>query len=217
MVLEELFDDPEMLPLVVALLDDSDAQVRAELRRNIAWFPSLRDRSALPALRAMLNDGNLEGAYRFTAATAIWRIDKDEQVLRWIVKQLDHANPDVRELAMGSVASLCDDAPELFPQVVAHAKDANRHVRYKALSAMVHFGKKGMPILVDAMKDSDPLMRGWAVAIVEHMGADATTAVPVLETLMTDTDPGVASQARVALQRIDPVRYQHLKAERKIE
>ncbi len=217
MSFDELFDDPEMLPLVVALLDDPDPQVRGICASAIILFPCLRDHSALPALRIMLNDGGLEGAYRVTAAEAIWRIDKDEKTLRWIVKQLDHADSEARSLAMGHVASLCDEAPELFPHVVAQSRDPEASVRCRVMYAMVHFAKKGMPILIDGMRDPDPLVRGSAVAVVEHMGADAKTAVPVVEMLMADADPGVASQARAALQRIDPARYQHLQAERKIE
>ena len=215
--LEELFDHPEMAPLMVALLDDPDQNVRLFSAGEIVVWQSLRDRSALPALHRMMNDAQLDAHDRLVASEAIWRIDRDQAVLRWIVKQLDHSNPRARELAMGPIARLCDDAPELFPLVFAHAKDPSAPIRCRVIDAMVHFGERGRPILIDGLRDVDPQVRGWALTYVEHMEPKAKWAIPIVESLLTDVDPGVASHASVALQRIDPARYRQLKAERKIE
>src|ERR1019366_8300808 len=78
-VAHESFDDAEMVPLIVALLDDADPKVRLGCVNEILYCPKLRDRSALPALGKMLNNDDAEVV--LDAAWAIWLIDLDEKVL----------------------------------------------------------------------------------------------------------------------------------------
>jgi HEAT repeat protein len=205
---DELFDHPEMVPLVVAMLDDPDPGVRSACMVAIIWFPCLRDRSSLPALRKWYFED--EAHLRLVAGHAIYQIEKDKEVLRWFVKLLDHADPEVRALAMGHVASLSADAPELYPHIVAHAKDSDQAVRRRVMEAMIHLGKKGVPTLIDGMNDADAGVRYGAALIAEQLGPDAKDAIAALEACLRDRDPSVPFAARSALRAIDPERYKYL-------
>ena len=181
----------------------------------ISLFPYLRDRSALPALRKSLDEREAE--VFLSAARAIWMIERDEQVLRRIVELLDHADPEVRSLAMKHVAGLAEFTHEVFPHIVAHAKDTDTSVRHSAVGAMVHFGKKGIPVLIDGMSDADRMVRYGAVVIAKVIGPEAIDAIPALENRLADPDSDVAHEALQALRAIDPQRHQRLKVERKTE
>jgi hypothetical protein len=208
----EDFDDPEMVPLLIALLDDPNPPIRVICMDAIIRFRPLQDRSALPVLRKWLqNDNECERFVR--AARAIWQIDRDKEVLARLLVLLDHPDPEIRFLAMRQVSALAANTPEVYPVLIAHARDANPLVRTHVMFAMRHFGQKAVPTLIDGLND-DVKVRHVAIFGVGEIGPDAKAAIPALESLLND--PGVEG-VPIALQKLDPQRFQHLKAERKIE
>ena len=209
MSLDEAFDHPEMLPLIVSLLDDDDLEVRDTCVNAITWFPCLRNRSAAPALRKLLEDHELE--VRVMAMHALWLIEKDEQLLAWLAGIMNHADPEARYVAMRHAVGLSAETPMLFPAIAARVKDPHRGVRSHVMNAMIHFGKKGVPILIAGMSDEDATVRYSAVLIAKEIGADAKDAIPTLEARLQDADTDVVYAATLALRAIDPDRPNPLK------
>ncbi len=206
---QEVFDDAEMLPLLLDMLDDPDNEVRHFALGNLTIFRSLQQETALPALRQQLAAGDLE--CQLLAARAIWSIAKDEAAIGVLLKPLDDADPGVRALAMSHVANLAGEAPQLYPHIVARVKDPNPRVRVPVMYAMTQFGEKGVPVLIDGLNDPSAEVRIAAAIATDNLGPVAKDAAPALEARLTDSDPDIRTVAAAALLRIDRERYQHLK------
>lgn len=58
--------------------------------------------------------------------------------------------------------------------------------------------------LVNQLQDPDPLVRRNAVGALRLNGARAQSAAPALAVLLSDTDPGIRTEARRALARVRP-------------
>lgn len=225
---KELFDDVDMMPLALHLLDDPDAKIRLETLRAFRWYPSLRAESALPALNARLQDA--DGENRIHAAAAIWLSKKDKKVIHVLLRELELEEEQIDGGHLTAAFTLrhsdmCDLAPEILPDLAKHAKHRSQPVRANVMTMMKKFGKKGVPVLVEGLMDADPIVRKFAADALASLGAEAKDAVPALTRLTNDFDgaggePGgrtVSDAAGDALVAIDPQRFQHLKAERKIE
>jgi HEAT repeat protein len=206
--LDHLFDHPEMAPVVVALLDDDDPGVRSVCMAALIEFPSVRDRSALPALRKRHQDDEVQ--LQMMAGIAIYRIEQDAEMLRWFVMLLNHADPQIRVLAMSHLGRLSEYAPEAYPEIVARAKDPDKAMRCNVMNALAYFGEKGVPTLIDGLSDADAGVRYHAVLIAERLGPDARKAMPALEACLRDPDPGVRHAVHSALPSIDPKRFTEL-------
>ncbi len=204
----EAFDHPEMLPVVVALLDDPNWRVRDLCMLAIAMYPSLQDRSALPALRKWFKEDEVE--LRLRAGQAIWKIDRDPEVVRWVVTLLDHDDPVVRFLATRDAATLSAEAPELYPHLVAHARDPDWRVRCQVMYGMLNFGEKGVPTLIAGINDVEGNVRDDAIYVAKNLGPDAKAAVPALQARLRDADPNVAHVILNALEAIDPERFRRI-------
>jgi hypothetical protein len=105
MTLDDL-DDPEMLPLVLVLLEDPDELVRDAALLAIIAFPNLRDDSVVPVLRRMRDDPKQGVAHRLTAAQAIYVIAPDAEAMQWIVRHLENPDAEVRGQAMMRLARI---------------------------------------------------------------------------------------------------------------
>ena len=64
--------------------------------------------------------------------------------------------------------------------------------------------RPALPALVDALRDFDAEVAGWAAQAVGNMGASATAAVGPLINLLTATEKGGRISACMALGQIGP-------------
>lgn len=208
MPLDELFNDPEMAPLVVEMLDEDNYHLRGHLMGQILNWPLLQDPAALPVLRRRLRDGDVH--QRILAARCIWLIDKDKAMIAVFVELLISSDPGLRGVGVNHIATV-PDAPELFPHLAALKNDANDRVRGPVMFAMQHYGQKGVPILIEGLNDPSRDVRENAAASLCTLGKQAADAAPALEARLNDVDPVVRNVAIFALQAIDREKYKHLK------
>jgi HEAT repeat protein len=210
MTLQELFDDAEMLPLVLEMMDDPDYMMQHAGIGNLTIFPALRDPAALPALRKQLDGDDL--GLRLLAARAIWLIAKDKTVFPVLLKPLDDPEPGIRAAGMMHLAAMAADAPELYPEILARKTDPNPRVRAPVMYAMANFKEKGVPHLIDGLNDADAEVRVAAVIALDSLDRQvAKAAQSNLEARLSDANRDVRDLATATLQRIDPERYKHLK------
>jgi HEAT repeat protein len=216
MELHTLLNHREMLPLVLELAEDRDQ----EIRWHVLWlFPmcdSLRDPSALAVLRRRLQDDDPH--CRVMAARGLWVVAQDKQGFPVILRDLQDCQDEAqRREAIWLFTNACHAAPELYPCLAAHAKHPNFGIRKEVMVAMGKFGKKGLPILLQGLDDSDVNVRFCAVTGLEELGNDAREAIPALQRRLDDTDQGLRLRTVDALRAIDPDHFRHLKAKQKIE
>lgn len=211
--LEELYNDTEMVPIVADMLGYPDPRVRSACVLAIKLFPSLQDRSCLLGLRKCLDDEDVET--KITAADAIWHIDRDDKIPLMLIQILNGGDAESRFLAAESLAKMSPHMPELLPQLTRHARDPEPRTRIAVIGAMMNFGRKGLPALINGLSDPDAIVRISAINAIHGLGPEAKEAWWALEARVDDQDADVAQAARSALQQVAPERYERLKSERK--
>jgi HEAT repeat protein len=186
----EIFDDAEMLPLLLVLTEDADADVRETTISAIARFRSLHDKSALPVLHKHLVAD--DPYFRIVAAWTIWQIDRDQRVIPLILRDYYdpgdykqwsdwpvliwlHARPSP---ASGLIDQDFGPNDELFPLITAYARDLSPQMRASVMQSMRHFDKKGVPILVEGLADKDIEVRNAAARALKWLGPEAIKAAP---------------------------------------
>jgi hypothetical protein len=216
------FRHEELLPLLLELAEDADEEVRRLAAFGILYHDEQYQEPALPILRKHLEDD--DPMNRIYAARGVWRISKDKQVIPVLLKII-HATsgkplPGLpvrdysRSSALREFAEIARDLPELFPNVVRYATHEDECLRSSGVFAMRHFGKKGLPTVVQGLDDPSENVRFAAAGALRYLGEDARPAIPALKRLLTDPDSNVRHQAIEALVAIDRDAFEHLKWER---
>jgi HEAT repeat protein len=83
-------------------------------------------------------------------------------------------------------------------------RDSAPRTRAMALAAVAFFGAAGLPGMVEALRDPDPLVRVSAARAIGQVGPGAADAVPALSVALRDGDPRVRFDVAVALGRVGP-------------
>jgi HEAT repeat protein len=211
----ELFNHAEMVPLLLEMTVHADPEVRGRAIGLFYWYPKLCDKSALPVLRARLDDEDVP--CRIEASMAVVTIDPKEPVLPVLLHILNDLASPHRYAAMHALNYLSGADAVYFDAMVRHAKDSDQSVRNEVMYALHCHGKRGVPTLMQGIEDPNVMVRNAALESLASVGPDAKKAVPALETRLADTDKDVRTLAKSALLAIDPERYEQLKRERKIE
>ncbi len=202
----ELFNHAEMLPLLLHLINDPNPAMRRGVASQFFWHAKLQDKSAVPSLRARLDD--VDSRCRIEAAMALTQIEPGERNFRVLLQILDDPTSDSRFAAMDAMRFMVND--EFFDTFVGYAKHGDPSIRSQVMFTLYRFGKKGVPMLVQGLNDPILAVRRDAM---ESLGAiDAKEAVPALERLLNDKDVSVRTAAVAALASIEPERFGHLKA-----
>lgn len=191
----------EVFPVHLHLVEDADPKVRWVALLYVGLSEG-RDESAVPALRRHLHDSDAK--CRLEAARHLWRKQKDREAAAVALALIDDADPGLRFDACTTLCNMADAGPELFEPIAALATDPMPLLRYSAVHAMRHFGKRGVPVLRRALNDPGPGVRMAAFETAGALGRDADELVPLLQSI---EDPNFRLPAWRALHRIDPARF----------
>jgi HEAT repeat protein len=196
---------PESDAALLRLLDDADAQVRADAAYGITFGrPDLK--AALPRLTELMDDPS--GLCRAHAAEAAYLISgkKLPRAVPVLTAVLSDPDGEARSVAVQALTETAD--PAALPAVAACVtQDSSFHVRRTGAFFLKRFGRPAVPALVTLLRDVNPSVREVAAASLGELGERARAAVPALEALRQDTTESVREQAAAALSRIDPERY----------
>ncbi len=195
----ELFDHEDMFPLAIRLVDDADWQIRWTAMSAFHRCEKLKRADAIPALRKHIHDEDFQ--CRVIAGRAIWRISADKQFVELLKGEVEGRTRS-RNSAMNNLGEISAEMPGLFPFLIAQAKDNDSEIRNGVICAMHNFGKKGVPVLIDALEDSESQNRLRAAHVLNLLGRDAEQAVPALRRRMNDGDDGVRLFVQNALESI---------------
>jgi HEAT repeat protein len=212
---DDLFNHAEMLPLLLELAEDPDHRVRERVLSTFFWADQLRDQSALPVLRRRLQDPKSD--CRVNAASAIRGIDLKEPVDDVLLRILEDRNDPHRHHAIQVLANRSERNTELFGHLARYAVDEDKEIRQVTMIYLQFDGVKALPILRRGVDDKEVNVRYAAIHSLSALGPSAKETVPALVRRLKDDDATVRAAAVEALVAIEPERFQHLKAERKIE
>jgi HEAT repeat protein len=183
---------------LIPLLDDPEAQVRAEVVRVLA---ATQDRQFLDPLRARLGDPDLQVQSRaieamgeigtsdpplierllgFLAAAqsqirmhAVVSLGKlgNRSAVPGLIRSLNDSNPQVRGLSAWSLGMLGDER-SLVP-LLDLLEDEGEHVRLHAYQAVSAFGSRAIPALERAVSGVTPHSR-FAERLLEELVSEQT-------------------------------------------
>lgn len=215
-------DDTNVIPPLVAALDDPDPDLRQWSAEVFAEEGDAIDNSpdAVPALLKLFT--GTDDAVARTAARALGKLSaRAPSIAPKILAALADAQPAVRRRAAEALtraARPLDDrgtrllVPKEFQTAEAIAalakavEDANNEVRTEAIRTLGGIGPaaaKALPALakVAASADADKAVRVAAFAAIGQIGQDGATAVPALLAALKDPDDAVQRAAAEALAR----------------
>jgi HEAT repeat protein len=161
---------------------------------------------AVPALNDALHQQR--GDLRVVAALALWRIEKRDEPVTVLKKELTNKDGTVRCAAAEALWRIQKD-PESLAELIAALKDKDPATKIAAARSLGTIGdeaKRAVPDLVNALKENTSDVKLAVLWALEQMGKDAKPAVPRLLELMKDRDVSnlrIRIKAEDALRKID--------------
>jgi HEAT repeat protein len=219
---------PAAVPSLASMLKDPDMKVRQRAMAALEEIRAPPD-VLLPALTPLLNDGNAvarqNGVYLLwrcgpKALPQITEALKDSDVLVRVaaVNSLRQANADAKVSYPAFVEALADDSPvvrlsatralsrfgsQALPQLKLALKDKDAAVRRDAvqvLQGMRSSPKLVLPLLAEAQKDDNPVVRKSAADV---LGSFGPAALPHLIEALKDQDKDVRNQALDSMKKLE--------------
>ncbi|ODT44970.1 MAG: hypothetical protein ABS70_04280 [Nitrospira sp. SCN 59-13] len=193
-----------VVPTLIELLKDDDPSTRIVAAEQLGQVGP-RARSAVPQLLSQATQDGSQHA-NTTAATALKWIDLTaaRRVMTHFMPRLQDPDVQQRRTACAVIGSLGPIAKPAVPALLSAAHDTDALIRRNALIALASIGLPSSPIgaaLLDGLHDSSSLVRQTAVtqfAFTVPLSPDAVTA---LTPLLNDSDKGIATLARTALDK----------------
>ncbi len=189
--------DAKAVPVVINVLKDSDARVRAEAAQVLGV---LRDKRAVDPLMNLLNDPSVE--VRIQATTALGYL-RDNRALAVLTALLNDKDSRVSLAAAESLARMQD--PKATQVLLNSLTSQDWRTRSRAAQVLARVATEGggstayVEPLTEALRDKDPLVRYHAAEGLTAMGAKA---VPSLINLMWSTKDNERARAARLLARI---------------
>jgi HEAT repeat protein len=209
----ELFDHPDMAPLLLHMTRDADPAVRRGVTSQFFWHKNLQDKSAVPILRERLDDTDPD--CRIEAAMALAVIDADVSVVPVLVRILEDPRSWHRYNAVRALAYIAHGNDVAFDALRRYAKDPDHEIRQEIMFNLFRSGKKGVPTLLQALDDPTYIVRQTALQSLCTIGPDAKDAVPVLQKRLDHPNKEARDFAAEALSAIEPERFGHLRKDKK--
>jgi HEAT repeat protein len=212
---DNLFNNAEMLPLLLTLAEDHDDKIRYCVLTCFVMCDRLHDQSALPVLRRRFDDPSK--ICRIKAAVAAWRIDPNEPIVAVLLREADDRHSRFRSNAIAHLASLGARSPEFIPLVARYATDDDEAVRADVMIFVQGLGEASLPVLRQGVDDRSSLVRRKAINSICILRSPPKDFLPLMVRRLDDKDATVRAYAAEAIGRIDKEHYDHLKAVGKIE
>jgi HEAT repeat protein len=205
---------PEMIPLLLKLLEDPDAKARCEATRGLTELirqdymdaamnrRKPTDMSAVArALFKALQDK--DAAVRVSAAYAVLNLGpKRKGAMGGLLACLKDRDPWVRQAAASVLGQMAKYAEEAVPDLLRALKEPDVQMRMTAAAALwaVHSqDDEVMPVVLEALK-GDNQSRSAALQVIQQIGPSARAAMPEIIQMLKDSN--LQSSAASALAQM---------------
>lgn len=125
---------------------------------------------------------------------------------------LRESDPQLLRLACYAISQMGPTAAPAAPQLAALLADPDPQTMAMAAHALGTLGPASIPYFVLALDHPQPRVRERAVVGLGQFRFVATNAIPALEPLLEDVDPGVRRSVALALRAIAPRRFSEFDA-----
>jgi len=194
----------EALPVYLHLTNDGDLTVRRHAISQLSHWRSTYDKSA-PTLRGRLDDD--DPLCRLWAAQVVWFATKERETIEVVRPLHNHENLEVRRTAVSLLCYMARSEPSMFDTVAKFAADPDAIVRMDAVNALQAYGKRVLPLLRQALRDPDKIVRLTAIRVTSELRADGAELVPQMLAMQNDPDPNIRRNASHALYMMDSKQF----------
>jgi HEAT repeat protein len=127
-----------------------------------------------------------------------------------LIELLNDPDEDVRATATWNLGTIGPDASAAIPLLIKNLKDTNSTVGFYSLQSLADIHSEPevvMPILIDALSKTQTQSTMYDVALIGlgKFGPQASNAIPLIKTFLTNNVSFVAEDATNALKKIDPI------------
>jgi len=126
-----------------------------------------------------------------------------------VSKEAKQGNAADRGSAIAVLSLIGPAAKEAVPTLLVAMQDMDSTVATNAALALGRIGSPAASGLVQALKNSNPRVRGLALGAIKHLGPDAKDAVPVLIEMVKKTNnesvPAIEALGRIGLASSEAV------------
>lgn len=176
------FGAPNFIDELLAILDEGEARLGYAVIKAIG---AVRAFGAGPTLMEYLQRHDIPKNLEYAIVETFGRINFTAASGLISARYLQHADPDMRRLAVETLGKLGDQ--NSLRGVESAAKDPHWSVRVAALHVLGRVGGAGeLPLLLAAMEDSDYLVRKNAILALGNVHDIST--VPALAHQLTDME-----------------------------
>jgi len=189
-------DQVEALPRLVKMLA-AEREPKPENRASLARFlGSLKERGA-PALEPLQSAAKADAspAARGACLMAISQIASNDAALPAFRQGLKDQDAAVRLVAAARLRQLGKDAAPAAEDLAAALEDSSEGVRTASAEALIMLGAAAVEPVSKQVDSKKAHTRQLAIACLGKLGADAKSALPVVEKHLTDEDPEVKKVA----------------------
>ncbi|HMF17130.1 MAG TPA: HEAT repeat domain-containing protein, partial [Gemmataceae bacterium] len=122
-----------------------------------------------------------------------------------LIKALADKNDSIRRKAAYTLGRIAPKPEKVVGELIKALGDKNEDVRQAAVEAVSKMGQPAVPALIEALENTDHVVRNHAAQALGEIGADAKAAIPGLKKLMLAEDAaekGTLNLAADALGKI---------------
>ncbi len=176
-------DLPAAIPLLLELLEDVDARVRAHAARLVSTVEIDKARAG-PKLKRLLNDDH--PGVRIAAANSLWKMRREHDGLAQVAAPLLNANdPETRLLAANLLWGIGAPAEDVIPALIRLLDDDDSLIREGAASALEDIGPEARGAAI-SLANQLRKRRSDAGDALRRIGPEAKAALPLLIEMLDD-------------------------------
>lgn len=195
------------LPVLIAALEDGNRFLRGYCAARALGELGSDAKQAVPALITTVKVDD-DSSVRAHACEALGKIGAPAgDIVPILIEATNDEDHHVRWMAIGALGEIgAAAAPAAKALIERLRNDDDDDVRWQAAGVLAKIdseGKLAVPVLVQAMRDRNDLVRRFAATAIGEIGSKASEAIPVLVQATKDQDPLVRIAAAKAIWRVD--------------
>lgn len=198
--------EPAVESLISLLTGTDETKVKIACVDALGWVGPAAQPS-MQELESLIQDQDSPMPLRLAACSALIRITEDaSQALPFMIEQLSHEAPEVRQAALDRIAELLELGQEAQGDIMPLLSDPAAPVRAAAALGLVKIkadpGDTVQAVVTPLLDDPDPEVRASVGMVLHAYASYAEPALTKLKALTRDDVDRVAAIARAAIKKI---------------